>query len=464
MRPWFKSLTVRLAVLLALLAVITFGLVGHYLYVALGVELERRDDQDILAKIRVVRGLLAERKSIDHVTGDPNIFFNTASTPDRLLLVLKDSAGRTFFAHNADVELPPLPVVSVDDFPDSSAIRSFHVEGLPGRAVSAWASLMNEEKILITVARRGLLRTQFLHRYQSVIMEAAIAGALLISLAGYIVIRRGLSPLKRIAAKAETITAKELNSRLDTKDVPQEIELLVESFNLMLVRLNDSFQRLSQFSGDLAHDLRTPINNLLVQTQVAISQPRSVEEYQALLVSNIEEYERLKRMSESMLFLARADNGQIAVERKVLDSAAELGRVVEYFEGVTEDKGVHVEVRATGSLYANPMLFSRALSNLVSNAIRYTEPGGTIYIEALSSEASTVIKVRNPGRTIPSDQLLRIFDRFYRGDPARADSGSSAGLGLAIVRSIMTLHGGTASASNAEPGWSEFSLIFPAQG
>lgn len=458
----FRSLTVRFALMLAVVAVVVFGLVGGFLYHALGEELENRDDQDVISKVRVVRGLLEERDSIRDLETDNAIFTHTASTADKLLLILKDKHGRVVFSHNAEFEPPPLPVVPFEEIPTDAAIRTFFVDGVSGRALSAVGALSNREKITIVVARRGFRREALLEHYRYDIFGAAALGALAISVIGFVLIRQVLLPLKRVASRASSVNARSLGSPLDIKEVPKEIEELVVAFNHMLARLNESFQRLSQFSGDLAHDLRTPINNLLVQTQVALAQERTIEEYQALMISNIEEYERLKRMSESMLFLARADNGQITVDKKLLDCRTELMRVAEYFEGVAEDKEVVIEVTATGQMFVNSMLLYRALGNLVSNAIRYTEPGGTIFIEAALRGEYTVISVKNPGRGISAADLPRIFDRFYRADVARADSGSSAGLGLSIVKSIMRLHDGDVVAHSVEQGWTEFLLTFPA--
>jgi len=236
---------------------------------------------------------------------------------------------------------------------------------------------------------------------------------------------------------------------------------LVVAFNEMLDRLHDSFQRLSQFSADLAHDLRTPINNLMVQTQVALGQPRTSEEYQGLLESNVEEYERLARMLDNMLFLARADHAHVALSFEELDCHLELQRIADYFEGVAADTGVRLSIDANAQVRADPILLRRAISNLVANAIRYTAPGQTVQLQAQHADAATVISVSNPGPPIADAAIPRLFDRFYRVDPARSDSASSTGLGLAIVQSIMKLHGGQVDLSRSADQLTVFSLRFP---
>jgi two-component system heavy metal sensor histidine kinase CusS len=221
----------------------------------------------------------------------------------------------------------------------------------------------------------------------------------------------------------------------------------------------------------VAHDLRTPISNLLGQTQVTLSKPRSVEEYQSLLASNVEEFERLARMVENMLFLARADNAQVALRKVALDIRAELARIAEYFEGMAEERGVSIRIGNGQSdadksayrieLVADPILFRRAVNNLVANAIRYTPPDGTIDLSFARIENEVIVSVCNPGPAIEREHLSHMFDRFYRADPSRPDSALSAGLGLAIVASIVHLNGGRVQVESNLGDPTVFRLVFP---
>jgi two-component system heavy metal sensor histidine kinase CusS len=313
----------------------------------------------------------------------------------------------------------------------------------------------------IIVAHNTSDSIEMLASYRKQILGAALSGAILAALLGYALVRRGLRPARLIAQQAHSITAQRLDRGLDVASAPYELQQLVVAFNGMLDRLHDSFQRLSQFSADLAHDLRTPINNLMVQTQVALAQARLPEEYQGLLVSNVEEYERLARMLDNMLFLARADHAHVALAFEQLDCRLELQRIADYFEGVAEDSGVRLSITASGQVRADPMLLRRAISNLVANAIRYTEAGQTILLQAGQVEQATVITVSNPGPQIADSAIPRLFDRFYRADPARSDSASSAGLGLAIVQSIMKLHGGRVDLNRGGDHTTVFTLHFP---
>jgi two-component system heavy metal sensor histidine kinase CusS len=274
-------------------------------------------------------------------------------------------------------------------------------------------------------------------------------------------VHRALGPLHRITEEASRINVEGLNVRFDLNNTSPELHELSVSMNGMLARLERGFGLLSQYTENLAHDLRTPVNNLRGQTEVMLSRARSSEEYQTLLVSNLEEYERLSRMIENILFLARAENARIAVRRADLDLEEQLQQVAEYFEGLADESGVALKVQASGTIRADAVLFRRAISNLISNGLRYTPRGESIELTTQSTEGGTVVCIRNPGPGIDPEHLDKIFERFYRIEEARTGSASSTGLGLAIVRSIMDLHEGRASAENLE-GCVRFSLFFPA--
>ena len=199
----------------------------------------------------------------------------------------------------------------------------------------------------------------------------------------------------------------------------------------------------------------------MVQTQVALTQARSVGDYQSLLISNVEEYERLARMVESMLFLARAEHTHVVVNKTAVSLPEELQRIADYFEGPAEEAGVRIAVSAQGEVHADAILLRRAVGNLVANAIRYTPAGLTIFLHGETRTDGVTIRVVNPGPGIAAEHIPHLFDRFYRADAARTNSASSAGLGLAIAQSIMILHGGRVMVRSEEDDWTEFALMFP---
>ncbi|NMM36412.1 MAG: heavy metal sensor histidine kinase [Glaciimonas sp.] len=458
------SLTARLGLLFALIATLTFAGVGTYLYQSLASQLESHDDIELLGNIGLIRHFLLETSSVQDIQDDPHRFVDVAAGRAGLIIILKSADGKILFQNHTDHgALSTLPVTPANAVPDKASLGRWTLNSkLSARTVSAWGALHNtQEQVQIIVALTDSDRMALLGAYRNEVFAAVFFGALLAALFGYIIVRQGLRALHAIAKQAQSITAQHLDRRLDVTAAPRELQTLLLAFNDMLNRLHRSFQRLSQFSADLAHDLRTPINNLMVQTQVALSKPRSIEDYQTLLASNQEEYERLARMVENMLFLARADHAKFVLNKQRLDASHELQRIADYFEGVAEDAQVRLAIDAGGTLEADPILFRRAVNNLVANALRYTPEGGVIQLAAQTFQEGIAISVANPGIGIKPEHIPLLFDRFYRVDDARSGSTSSTGLGLAIVQSIMMLHGGRVEVESAPDAMTTFRLVFP---
>ncbi len=208
----------------------------------------------------------------------------------------------------------------------------------------------------------------------------------------------------------------------------------------------------------MAHDLRTPIGTLLGQTEVALNQPRSVSEYQTLLGSNYAELERLAKMIDNMLFLAKAADASQALDRQRIDLTPLGERLSDYFEGMAEEHGMQLVISLHGELHADPQLLQRALANLIANALHYGTRDGTIHVSSIPQPDAVLLVVENQGPTLSQAQQARLFDRFWRADASRQQGGS--GLGLSIVRGIMQLHQGSCTVSS-EHGITRFCLRFP---
>jgi len=303
---------------------------------------------------------------------------------------------------------------------------------------------------------------EFMAAFRRMLWAAMALGIVLSSLLGWLAARRGLAPIRAITGIARGISAERLDARLPLERVPVEIQDLVVAFNSMLARLEDSFKRLSDFSSDIAHELRTPVSNLMTQTQVAVSKARNVDEYREILYSNLEEYDRLARMVADMLFIAKTDNHLLTLRRDAVVIRAEIDQLIDFYQALADEQGVRIDRSGDGHLAGDALMIRRALSNLLSNAIRHTPRGGTVSIsvETLRS-GEIVVRVENTGDTIPAEHLPRLFDRFYRVDPARSRTSEGAGLGLAIVKSIVEAHGGEISVSSTA-GATSFTMSFPA--
>jgi two-component system heavy metal sensor histidine kinase CusS len=283
------------------------------------------------------------------------------------------------------------------------------------------------------------------------------------TLLAYLVLRRGLRPLHKVATAAALINPMNLTRRLPEQDAPREVQDMVRAFNAMLDRIASGYERLSQFSADLAHEIRTPVGALIGQTQVTLKHTRSVQEYRHLLENNLDELDRLRQIAENILFLAQADHSTLTIARAPLPLQSELQKIAEYFEGPADENGLAFDVRATGSAFVNAPLCRRAINNLVANAVRHGAPRTSVRLLAAQDPEGATIAVENDGAPVPPEQLARLFDRFYRGEAARSRDTGSTGLGLAIVKAIMALHGGEARAV-ASAGRIRFELRFPAEG
>ena len=303
---------------------------------------------------------------------------------------------------------------------------------------------------------------EFMAVFGRILWLSIASGVLLTALLAWIAARRGLEPIRRIAALAGSISATRLGRRLELDSVPPELSDLVTTFNAMLARLEDSFRRLSDFSSDLAHELRTPVANLTTETEVALSRTRSAEEYREILYSNLEEYNRLSRMIGDMLFLAKADNGLIVPRQETVDLAAETQELFAFYDALAEERGITLQLEGAGIVAGDRLMIRRAISNLLSNALRHTALGGaiTVRIERTASHAAR-IAVENPGAPIAAEHLARLFDRFYRVDASRQKTGADgAGLGLAITKSIVEAHQGRIDVDCAE-GMVRFGIELP---
>jgi two-component system heavy metal sensor histidine kinase CusS len=283
-----------------------------------------------------------------------------------------------------------------------------------------------------------------LARYRERLWLVLGTSLVLCALAGYLIARSGMRPIQEIGRTAARIRSTTLDERIQAQGLPAELAELAETFNSMLDRLEQSFLHISHFSDDVAHELRTPINNLRGEIEVALSKARSGDEYREILGSSLEECTRISRLIQTLLFLARSDSTADTLQRERIDVGHELTKVEEFYGAAATDAGVVLRVCGDAGKCAevNRTLFQQAVGNLVSNAIAHTPPGGTITVNARADPSQLTVSVSDTGCGIPREHLPRVFDRFYRIDQARASSGQNVGLGLAVVKSIAARHGG----------------------
>ncbi|WP_122316837.1 heavy metal sensor histidine kinase [Pseudomonas cichorii] len=297
--------------------------------------------------------------------------------------------------------------------------------------------------------------------------SALIALPLILLLAGAVawwVVHRGLKPLRAFRKVAEMISARDLTHRVKTSDLPDELSNLGHAINFMLHRLDSDVQQLTQFSDDLAHELRSPMNNLMGKAQVTLSRERPPGEYKQVLESCTEELERLSRMVSQMLFLASVSQPLAPIAFTRIDLDEEVAKVAELFALSAEEKAISLHVSGRAQVNGERLMIQRAISNLLSNAIRHSPEHSTIHISLEQHKDQVSLKVGNRGEGIEAEHLPRLFDRFYRVHASRSRHQGGTGLGLAIVRSIMSLHEGHVAVESTPGTYTCFSMVFPATG
>lgn len=319
------------------------------------------------------------------------------------------------------------------------------------------------DRIRLTLALDTQHHAHFMQVLRQQLAVYAVVATLLSGLLGWWAARRGLAPLRIMKERALKVTAHKLDQRMPIEAVPVEMAELANSLNTMLERLELDFSKLMDFSSDLAHELRTPISNLLTQTQVSLSQRRDPETYRDILASNAEELQRLARMVSDMLFLAKTEHGIQLPNRENVALEDEVASLLDFYDAVAEEKEVRLRVLGSGAVSGDRLMIRRAIGNLLSNALRHAHPRTDIELTIDPSGNGSTLCVMNTGDVIDASDLPRLFDRLYRVDKSRAHpSLDGAGLGLAITKAIMLAHGGSVSVTSTT-GKTQFCLRFPRQ-
>lgn len=288
-----------------------------------------------------------------------------------------------------------------------------------------------------------------LRRLAWTLLAAAVLGTLLVSLTGAQLVRRGLRPLEALAGRTAALTPDHINQPIDASAFTRELHPWITQFNALLLRVQKAYVQLESFNADVAHELRTPLANLIGTTELALSRPRPNDELQAVLASNLEEVGRLSGIVTDMLFLSQAERGAPLRVKAGTSLAAQARDVIDFHEAMLEEAGLAATVTGEAVADVDASLVRRALSNLLGNAIRFAAPASCIGIEIGTEPNEATLTVVNRGEPIAAETLPRLFERFYRADPARDRSARHHGLGLSIVEAIARMHGGRVFASSA---------------
>jgi two-component system heavy metal sensor histidine kinase CusS len=430
---------------LAGLALVIF--VTASLYFVLVTELKKSTDLFLADKIHVLRTMLRERPHDWDALREEIELESAARRYQQFYIRLLDERNVPLLTTPGMAEQLDLAQLTAQ-----TQSRPGRAEGMKGRngrlffVMSAAAAVggsaqTDTAQIAIDVSQQEALLARYRHRFWLILL-----GTLAIfPLVGYQIARRGIRPVREMARTARHISSTNLHERIQPEGYPSELASLAATFNKMLDGLEESFERISRFSADIAHDLRTPVNNIRGEAEVALARARTVDEYREVLGSCLEEAVRLSDLIGDLLFLARAESPLAHLHRENVNVGELLSGIREYYEAPAADRGVSLSTVVPDEpviAQLDRTLLQRAVGNLVSNALAHTPPGKSIVLGTSVEPAAVRIEVSDAGVGIPPEALSRVFDRFFRVDESRSQASGGTGLGLAIVQSIMLLHGG----------------------
>jgi two-component system heavy metal sensor histidine kinase CusS len=439
-----------MSLLFALSAAAVLMIAGALFERALDERLLKRDIEELSGKMELVRDIVLSAHSFEDVSnlpirmkdvvfGHPGIVISVRTQDGSALF----SAGDQQVARQLQDQVTPAGAPPVTRRFGEKFYRFVSMPVLRGAPQGGPVNVM----IALDVTEdRNFVKELQAYVWLGVAQIAVVLGGL-----GWVVVRHGLAPLRKVSAMVAAISTRQLDKPLEDGGVPKELRELVTAFNAMLARLHESFRRLTDFSSDIAHELRTPIQNLLIQNQVTLGAKGDVDSYRAVLQSNEEEYQRLSGMISDMLFLAKADNKQASLRKETVDLRAEVAGLLDFYEALAGEQGIELHQTGAAKITADRSMIQRALSNLLSNAIRFTPRGKAITVSLGTENGWATLAVSNPGPEIPEEHRERIFERLYRIDPSRRQgSTDNVGLGLAITKSIVEMHGGYISVASGQ--------------
>jgi len=465
-RLW-RTLAFRLTAAYAFAGLFLIFLATASLYLLTVTEMERSTGLFIADKLNVLRTMLRERPNDWEALQEEIELESAARRYEQFYIRLLDNRNQPLLMTPGMVERLDLEQLTTQS--EIHPGRTIRMKGKDGQAfrvatatvpVGSPPTQSDTVQIAIDVSQEEA----FLQRYRIWFLSILLATFVVLPLIGYQIARRGIRPVEDMAATARRIGSSNLRERILAEGYPFELASLAGTFNQMLDRLEDSFERISRFSADIAHDLRTPVNNIRGEAEVGLARARTITEYRDVLESCLEEAVRLSDLIGNLLFLARAESPLAHLRRESVNVVELLDGMREYYEASAAEAGVSLTTSASLAPVIAELdrtLIQRAVSNLVSNAVAHTPSGGSVMLAA-SAEPSTVrIEVSDTGVGIPSEALPKVFDRFFRLDSSRSQASGGTGLGLAIVQSIMLLHGGKVEIASQPGRGTRVALLVP---
>lgn len=454
------SLTARMSLLFALSAAAVLMIAGAIFERALNERMLKRDKEELSGKMELVRDIVLAAHNFEDISNLPVRLNDVVFGHPGMVISVRTEKGAVLFSVGSEQVAKQLQdeVTAVGTEPVTREYGG-HFYRLISSEVMRGVRAGGPIKVMIALDITE--DHDFLTELQEYYWFGMAQVALALGCLAWIIVRQGLAPLRKVSAAVAAISTRQLDKPIEDRGVPKELLELVAAFNAMLVRLHESFRRMADFSSDIAHELRTPIHNLLIQTQVTLGGQDSVDSYRAVLQSNEEEYQRLSGMISDMLFLAKADNEQASLRKEQVELQTEVAKLFDFYDALASESGIGLQQTGTAKVFADRLMMQRAISNLLSNAIRFTPRGMAIKVSIGTEDGWAILAISNPGPDIPADQRERIFERLYRIDASRREGHTdNVGLGLAITKSIVEMHGGQISVASQD-GQVNFLLRIP---
>ncbi len=454
-----NSITLRLTLLYALSTFAALLASSVFLYHVLVNDLFLSDEKVVDNEIRLVKNVLVQHRGkivmLDPQSNERKAYYlRVLNTKGEILLETPDMSLQF---DRKDFASPP----SNGENSHIKTVKSIDNRYYMTRSGSVIIPGHKPYELIIQMALDTNHHQTVKAKYQIRLAIIILVGIFLSGILGAFVAFKGMKPVRRVTDKLLSYKVTQLNERIDASNCPAELMTMVNAFNLLLAKIERSFNQLTQFSADIAHELRTPLHHLMVETDICLRKERNTKEYQETLQSSLEEYNKLGQLIDRLLFLARAENPETAINRAKISIEKEFQALHEFYQLACEEKNIQLRVVGSGFIEAEPILFRRAINNLLTNAIKHTKEYGKVNLIATEDENYYIIKVIDTGIGIDPSHLPHLFDRFYRVDYSRSKQAGGHGLGLAIVKSIMELHHGMVDVTSQPEIGTTFRLYFP---
>lgn len=450
---WYCS---ALTLVMLLAGLLIYGIVQHRLL--------RHHDEPLRAMAVAVQHILNEEEDCHTLTPSQTATLNQLG---RLILFHDVEGEHQVFYQSPDAQIPAtaptMNTLGWENVP-SPRYETLENQGMPWRVLS-WPYRARS-------GRRGVIRLlqdlgdiqETLKKLRYTLLLLIPAGIACSALGGFWLSGKALAPIDRITRMARAIEASSLDQRLPHPGVEDEIGRLVETLNRMIERLEQSFGAMKRFTADASHELRNPLAIMRNTLDVVLEKPRTADEQQGALESLGEDVDRLRKIVEDLLLLARADTGRLVMEKETvrLDSLAQA--LTEAYQPRAQERALSLDVEVSGpaEVCGDERWLYQLLSNLLDNALQFTPSGGRVMVAVCTLPETVRLLVRDTGPGVPEDSLERIFERFYQTDPSQTQK-HGAGLGLAITAWIAESHGGRITVANNLGGGACFTVELPAQ-